>query len=157
MAQLDVRIVTLPPMRVACLNGFGESPEGQARNKMRAWARSQDLLNLPYRLFGYNNPDPAPGSPNYGYDFWMTIDDSVVPAGDASLVNFPGGLYAVTHLDVDNAWEDIPSTWQKMFSWVETSPYHMGRHQWLEEHLDPLDSPGSGQNFALDLYLPISE
>jgi hypothetical protein len=33
MSNLDVRIVKLPPMRVACVNGFGEGPEGMAFEK----------------------------------------------------------------------------------------------------------------------------
>ena len=63
MDLLDVRVVTLPSMRVACINGFGEAPEGLAMEKMRVWAQSRNLLVRPYRLFGYNNPDPSPGSP----------------------------------------------------------------------------------------------
>ena len=59
----EIRIVTLPRMRVACVNGFGESPEGQAFDKMLAWAKTHNLLDKPYRPFGYNNPDPSTGSP----------------------------------------------------------------------------------------------
>jgi len=68
MSDLDIRVVKLPPMRVACVNGFGEEPEGMAFDKMKAWAETHNLLCGEYRLFGYNNPDPSPGSPNYGYD-----------------------------------------------------------------------------------------
>ena len=77
MSNMDIRIVNLTPMRVACVNGFGESPEGLAFDKMRAWAESHNLHGTSYRLFGYNNPDPSPGSPNYGYDVWITVDESV--------------------------------------------------------------------------------
>jgi DNA gyrase inhibitor GyrI len=157
MEQLDVRIITLPPMRVACINGFGESPEGQAFDKMKAWAKAHDLLGKPYRLFGYNNPDPTPGSPNYGYDVWLTLDVSIMDDGEAHIVEFPGGLYAVTRCEVKNPWEDIPGTWQKLVRWMEASQYHHGRHQWLEEHIGPLEEMGSDQSFTLDLHLPISE
>lgn len=44
MEELEVRIVTLPAMRVACVNGFGEGPEGQAFGKILAWAKDHDLL-----------------------------------------------------------------------------------------------------------------
>jgi DNA gyrase inhibitor GyrI len=157
MEQLDVRILTLPPMRVACINAFGESPEGQAFDKMKAWAKAHDLLGKPYRLFGYNNPDPTPGSPNYGYDVWLTVEVSIMGDGEAHIVEFPGGLYAVTRCEVKSPWEDIPGTWQKLVRWMQGSQYHQGRHQWLEEQLGSLEEAGADQPFTLDLYLPISE
>ena len=158
MSNLEVRIVKLPPMRVACVNGFGESPEGMAFDKMKAWAEAHDLIGKPYRLFGYNNPDPSPGSPNYGYDVWLTVDESVQADGEARIIDFPGGLYAVTRIDVKNPWEDIPGTWQKLVKWMEASKYRHGQHQWLEEHIGPLEEMGGGdQPFTLDLHLPIVE
>lgn len=157
MEELEIRIVTLPAMRVACVNGFGESPEGQAFDKMLAWAKSHNLLDKPYRTFGYNNPDPSAGSPNYGYDVWLTADKSVQADGEVRIIDFPGGLYAVARIDVKNPWEDIPETWQKLVKWMEASKYHHGRHQWLEEHIGPLDDMGGDKPFTLDLHLPISE
>jgi DNA gyrase inhibitor GyrI len=157
MDQLEVRIIKLPPLRVACINGFGEGPEAQAFDKMKSWAKAHDLLGKPYRLFGYNNPDPAPGSPNYGYDVWVTVDKSVQAEGDARIIDFPGGMYAVLRVEVKLPSDDIGAGWQKLVKWMEGSKYHHGRHQWLEEHIGPLDDMGGSQPFTLDLYLPISE
>jgi len=157
MSNLDVRIVELPPMRVACINGFGDSPEEMAFEKMKVWAETHNLPGKTYRLFGYNNPDPSPGSPNYGYDVWITVDESVQADGEASIIDFPGGLYAVTRIDVKNPWEDIPGTWQKLVEWMEASKYRHGRHQWLEEHIGHLDEMGGKLPFTLDLHLPIME
>jgi AraC family transcriptional regulator len=157
MNELDVRIVNLPPMRVACINGFGAEPEGMAFDKMKVWAEVHNLLEKPHRLFGYNNPDPSPGSPNYGYDVWMSVDDSVQAEGEARLIDFPGGLYAVTRIDVKEPGNEIPATWQKLVKWMENSRYHHGRHQWLEEHIGSLGDMGGDQPFTLDLHLPITE
>lgn len=157
MSNIDVRIVKLPPIRVACINGFGEGPEGIAFDKMKAWATVHSLLGKPYRVFGYNNPDPSPGSPNYGYDVWITVDDTVQADSEVRIVDFPGGLYAVTRVEVKNPWEDIPATWRELVKWMENSKYHQGRHQWLEELIGPLDEMGSSQSFTLDLHLPIVE
>ena len=157
MNDLDVRIVNLPPMRVACVNGFGEGPEGMAFDKMRAWAQAHHLTEKPHRLFGYNNPEPSPGSPNYGYDVWITVDDSVQAEGDARIIDFHGGLYAVTRIEVKSPWDDIPSAWQGLVKWMEASKYHHGRHQWLEEHIGPLDETVNAIPFTLDLHLPITE
>ena len=157
MSDIDVQIVRLSPLRVACVNGFGSEPEGMAFEKMRVWAEAHNLLNTSYRLFGYNNPSPSPGSPNYGYDVWMTVDESVQVDSEAKIIEFPGGLYAVTRIDVNSPWDDIPSTWQKLVKWMESSKYHHGRHQWLEEHIGPLDESVNALPFTLDLYLPIAE
>ena len=155
MEKLEVRIVTLPPMRVACINGFGAGPEGQAISKLKAWAKTHVQLNKPYRLFGYNNPDPTPGSPNYGYDVWITVDKSVEADGEARIMAFPGGLYAITRCEVKDPGVDIPATWQKLFKWMEASQYHYGRNQWLEEHIGLLEEMGGDHPFTLDLHLPI--
>ena len=157
MSDIEVRIVKLPPIRVACVNGFGEGPEGMAFDKMKAWATAHNLLGKSYRLFGYNNPDPSPGSPNYGYDVWITVDKSVQADSEARIIEFPGGLYAVTRLEVHNPGGDIPATWQKLVKWMEGSKYRHGRHQWLEEHIGPLEEMGGEQPFTLDLHLPITE
>ena len=157
MSDLDVRIVKLPPMRVVCVNGFGDGPEELAFEKMRAWAAAHNLPAGPHRLFGYNNPDPSPGSPNYGYDVWLTVDGSVQADGEARIIDFPGGLYAVTRVEVKSPWDDIPSTWQKLVKWMESSKYHHGHHQWLEEHIGPLDETVNAIPFTLDLHLPIAE
>ncbi|MBK9924974.1 MAG: GyrI-like domain-containing protein [Anaerolineales bacterium] len=157
MSDMNVRVVKLPAMRVACVNGFGEGPEGMAFDKMKIWAEAHDLLRKPYRLFGYNNPDPSPGSPNYGYDVWITVDGSVQENGDARIIEFPGGLYAVTRIEVKEPGDDIPRTWQELVKWMEASKYRHGRHQWLEEHIGSLGAMGGDQPFTLDLHLPIME
>jgi DNA gyrase inhibitor GyrI len=157
MSEIDVRIVKLPAMRVACVNGFGTEPEEQAFEKMKEWAKAHNLLGKPYRLFGHNNPDPSPGSPNYGYDVWITVNESMQADGETRIIEFPGGLYAVARIEVKNPGDEIPATWQKLVKWMEASKYSHGRHQWLEEHLGPLDEMGGSQPFTLDLHLPITE
>ena len=98
----------------------------------------------------------TPGSPNYGYDVWMVVDGSVQAEGEARIIDFPGGLYAVTRCPVTKPWGDIPGTWQKLVRWRENSRYKEASHQCLEEHIDPENASG-GENFTLDLFLPIKE
>ncbi len=55
----------------------------------------------------------------------------------------------------------ISRAWKGLTAWLEISPYRLGQHQWLEEHL------GNGkQNFidlledgkmSMDLYMPIAK
>jgi len=108
-------------------------------------------------VFGYNNPDPSPGLPNYGPGVWLTVNGSVQADGDARIIEFPGGLYAVTRIVVKEPGDDIPDAWQKVVKWMEASKYHHGRHQWLEEPISPLGEMCGEQPFTLDLHLPIME
>ncbi len=74
MSTLSVSIVQLPPMRVISAYGYGPQPEDLAHAQMRAFMQAQGLLpeyGTKYRHFGFNNPSPAPGSPNYGYEIWV--------------------------------------------------------------------------------------
>jgi AraC family transcriptional regulator len=157
MKDLDVRIAKLDPMRVASAHAFGPNPETEAMNKLQAWAEPMGLLADPkrHRIFGFNNPDPSPGSPNYGYEFWIAVGPDVEAEGDIKIKEFSGGLYAVTRCEVQgDAYDIIPATWQQLVAWREDSPYRCATHQWLEEVLGP---PGSSDNFVLDLCLPITE
>jgi DNA gyrase inhibitor GyrI len=157
MSELNVQIVELEPMRVASFWAFGESPEVEAWEKLLAWARPEGLLDDPeeHPLFGFNNPDPSPGSPNYGYEVWITVGPDVMPEGEARILDFAGGLYAVARCEVVNGqYEVIGSTWKKLVVWREDSQYKAGTHQWLEKSL-PLTPPHT--DFVLDLYLPIAQ
>ncbi len=156
MSEFQVRIVRLEPTRVASVHGFGTSPEDQAWEKLAAWAKPKGFDLKGHRIFGFNNPNPTPASPNYGYEFWMTVGPEVQPEGEVEIKDFPGGLYAVTRCEVKNAPGDtIPACWSQFVLWRENSPYQMGTHQWLEEHIGQDTSLDS--NWDLDLYMPIAE
>lgn len=161
MSELEVRIVDLEPMRVASVYGFGESPEEQAWDKLMAWAGPKGLLDNPetHRIFGFNNPNPSPGSPNYGYEFWIIVGPDVEPDDVARIQDFDGGLYAVTRCEVGGGdpGEIIPATWKRLVEWLGKSKYKHAKHQWLEEHLVPAGAPINEAGLVLDLYAPIAE
>src|SRR5512135_1683298 len=120
-AALAVRIVQLPALRVASAYGFGESPEARAWQTLLDWARACGLADWSaHRFFGFNNPSPAVGSPNYGYEQWMTIDPGVVGSGAVTVKDFPGGMYAVTRCQ---GLEHIMRVWAELAAWAEAGPY----------------------------------
>ena len=151
MEKLDVRIVNLPAMKMASAYGFGASPEEVAWKKLLDWAGANNLLEKQgVRFFGFNNPNPSPGSPNYGYEQWMTIDSTVEVSGEIKTVDFLGGLYAVTRCKLPQ----IGEAWQALAEWNDTSTYTFGSHQWLEESITPINTPFD--DVIMDIYLPIS-
>jgi AraC family transcriptional regulator len=156
MSRINVNIVQLDPMRVASFHAFGSSPEDAAWAKLEAWAKPRGLLDFTqHRVFGFNNPSPSAASPNYGYEFILTIGPEIQPDGEASLQEFPGGLYGVARIEtINDPGVDIPEAWKKLSLWLEDSPYQMGRHQWLEEHIE---AEGAGPlGWTLDLYIPLA-
>lgn len=154
--NIDVKIVRLAALRVACVNGYGDSPEWIAFGKMRKYVQEKglDRDGQAHRFFGFNNPSPSAGSPNYGYDVWVSVDGSLQNEGEVRVFDFPGGLYAVLRTKPQGG-EEIPQDWQKLVAWVERSKYRMARHQWLEEHIGDLGL--EFPDLTLDLMLPIAE
>jgi DNA gyrase inhibitor GyrI len=153
MSELEVRIVTLEPMTVASAHGFGEQPEEQAWTKILNWISSQGFEDLSqHRFFGFNNPNPSPGSPNYGYEQWILVGPEVEGNDDIEIKEFPGGFYAVTRSE---GLLNITENWQKLAIWREDSKYKEAHHQWLEECFTPLAE--SLEDFVFDLYAPIVE
>jgi AraC family transcriptional regulator len=155
MGDLEVRIVQLKPMRVAYALGYGPSPEMIAWGKILSFGEARELLEDldQVRFFGFNNPNPSPGSPNYGYEQWITVGEGVESEGEVNIKEFLGGLYAVTRFKDLN---QIGKVWKELAIWQEDSKYKRANHQWLEELLSPPDLTNI-EDLIFDLYLPIAE
>ena len=155
----EVKIVELEPLHVASFQGFGTAPEDAAFAKLTAWLEKHGLMTTvrERRVFGFNNPEPSPGSPNYGYEVWITVGPEVEAEGDMEIRDFEGGLYAITTCTPKSG-DDIPGCWQQLVNWLAGSPYGHARHQWLEEHVWPGEGqdPFGGQ-LTLTLYAPVSK
>lgn len=152
MAKMDVNIVKMEPMRTAAFHAYGAGPELIAAQKLIDWARPRGLLDGKHRIFGFNNPDPSPGSPNYGYEFWVVLEPGFKADNHVHIKDLPGGLYGVTRC---HGVENITPTWQNLAAWRSESRYKPAYHQWLEEHIGPFLA--SEENMILDLYIPIKE
>jgi DNA gyrase inhibitor GyrI len=155
MKELDVRLEMLPPMRMISAYGFGSSPENEDDKKMTAFLRSKGLLEgygtvIPH--YGFNNPSPSSGSPNYGYEIWSVVPPDVEPEGDLKVVMFEGGYYAVTRFE---NLENIGRVWGELVQWRERSPYKEASHQWLERLHNPLEPDFA--KYVFDLYLPVKK
>ena len=137
MSEKSVRVLDLPGCRVVSVYAFGEEPESKSHEVMHAFfgAVGWDEEEMSrHRIFGFNNPDPSPGSERYGYEHWITIDDSFVlppdvPAG-ISIKEMEGGLYA----SLESRGIPNPVKWGGVVKWINGSEYQYdGSRQWLEE------------------------
>ena len=150
MAEEDVRIVTLEPIRVAAALGFGPEPETEAWDKLMTWARATNHLDGTQRYFGFNNPNPMPGSPNYGYEQWMTVGSDAEPLTDVEIKTFEGGIYGVLRCDGLAA---IEEDWARLASWVDSSSYRLDQRPCLEELLSSPVLPRT--EWVFDLHVAI--
>lgn len=163
MKKIQVDIVKLEPMHVASVQATSTTPERDAWSKMRAWAEPKGLLEdtAKHPVFGFNNPNPSPGRPEYGYEFWIRVDSDTRPSEDVRIKEFSGGLYAVTTCRLKEELESeffrkegYLESWKNIVDWVKTSKYTMGKHPCLEKSHDP---GASEDDLVLDLYCPIEE
>ncbi len=152
MTEMEVRIIRLDPLRVATAHGFGDSPEGIAFDKLFTWAQAQGLMDgAPPQTFGFDNPMPSPGSPNYGYEAWMVVGPDAVGTDEIEIKDFEGGLYVVARCKLPQ----IGETWRKLVAWREDSHYHCAPHQCLEGAVSPPGTPF--EDMEMDVYLAIAE
>ncbi len=138
MENSQVTLVTIPALHVISAWSYSTSPEDEAWEKLKAFAEPLGLLQPEKNpiIFGFNNPCPSIGSPNYGYEFCLVTDPSVKAIGDLKVKELPGGLYA--RMEFDPTGTDpcvsIPAAWERLNAWLAASSYQQGQHQWLEEH-----------------------
>jgi len=156
MSELKLEIKKLEPMRVASFHAYSASPELQAAKKLVDWAQPKGLLDArgTHRIFGFNNPDPSPGSPNYGYEFWIEINHDFKVEKGITVKDFSGGWYGTTPV---SGVENITPTWQKLAAWRAGSTYKTANHQWLEEHTGPRPFTVTDKNLEMNLCIPIKE
>jgi DNA gyrase inhibitor GyrI/DNA-binding transcriptional ArsR family regulator len=162
-SELDVEIVELEPMTVASVRAISKNPEEDAWRKMVSFAEPRRLLkNLKkHPVYGFNNPNPSEGSDEYGYEFWIRIDDSVELDDTVQRREFKGGLYAVTRCNLTKELQSdfVPEHgmlegWALLQHWVKESDYRPGKHQCLEKSVNPTEVD---EDHLLDLYMPIEK
>ncbi len=161
-----VRIVLLPPYTVASYQFTGDAPEEVVGEVMCAFIRSSKLYEKKpdARLFGFNHPDPEPGSDYHGYEDWVTIPDDMEVPAPLVRKHFPGGLYAAYAINFPDFHE-----WKFLVKWVENNETYQANYHdrarkdmggCLEEHLNwvycaHMGWPEKGIGGKLDLLLPI--
>jgi len=150
------RTIELDPARVVSALGYGKSPEEQAWGLINRYAETHglQLWDGTHRFFGFNNPDPTPGSPNYGYEQWITAPGDSDPGEPLEVKQFAGGRYATLHL---RGLAAIGTAWQQLVAWVEDQGYQIApsEHACLEELRTSLDRPE--EEWEFDLYLGITD
>ena len=79
--------------------------------------------------FGFNNPNPSTGSPNYGYEVWLPVAETTTATGDIRIIDFTGGVYAIAPC---SGLKIFGSDWLALAKLREGTKYASGKQQWLE-------------------------
>ena len=156
MSERVVTIVNLPPMRVASALGFGKEPEHQASTMIHEFAKKAGI-KLDFnkiRMYGFNNPNPSPGSPNYGYEFWLPVDETVEAIAPIEIKQFAGGKFATTRF---TGLSNIGRVWKELVAWVENSTCEFAPHycHGLEKNDTPFEQ--DPEKWTFDLYLSATQ
>lgn len=153
--ELDIKFVRLFPMRVVSFQAIGESPENAAWMKLREWAEPKgyfaDLDKNP--IYGFNNPNPVQGKKEYGYEFWLVVDPDF-ESDEVTVKDIPESFNVVTRCYVEDAFRDIPETWKKILQWIKEHKIKFSGGCGLERVVVPSHS---GEEFILDIYIPVEE
>ena len=128
---MEVNIKKIEPSRFASFYGFGKQPEEEAMNKLIKWCEKRKITIDDHKnvIFGFNNPNPVPESIEYGYEFWLKVNETERPEEDVRLIEYHGGNYAITEcIGAQNMFQ----TWQGLYKWCLDNKYKIGHHRALE-------------------------
>ena len=95
---VDVTISSKDPIRVICIRATGPYTESakEAWGKMEAWAGPKGLFKAETRFIGVSHDDPNTTAPELlRYDACITVEPEVQADDDVSIMELPGGEYAV--------------------------------------------------------------
>jgi AraC family transcriptional regulator len=95
---MDVRIETVPVMRVAFMRHIGPYRQvGRIWERLMAWAGPRGLLGPRTLCIGIGHDDPHVTPPDkVRYDACITVDEHFQPEGEVGVQEVGGGEYAVT-------------------------------------------------------------
>jgi len=148
---METTEVMVASQRAARFHALSASPELEAWARMQEWAESNGLWqagklfapDAEFVVYGFNNPNPSVGSPNYGYEFLVCGKD-IPDAPDMTTLG--GGRYLAASFEGADP-SGLPDAWQALAAVAETAGYRAGAHQWLERHHPP--------EIRIEMYLPI--
>ena len=128
----NVRIVRLPAMTVAAYCAVSATPEIDCAKVFDPFVLDNGLHKKSgFRSFGFNNPEPTEGSPEYGYETWVTIPEDFNVPTSFTKKQFDGGLFA----SVSATLNEIGERWTQLYNWCKSSEKYDFDFsvQWLEE------------------------
>ena len=119
----DIRYVSIPPYRMAKAEVISEKPEDEVISILTKWVGAKKIDPGKSRCFGFDVPvsdeDKALGK--RGYEYWISVPESILPTDQVGIVDFEGGDYIAMRItDPFSApCERIPMGWKTLVEYVK--------------------------------------
>ncbi|NRF72035.1 AraC family transcriptional regulator [Aquincola sp. S2] len=156
LTSMDVRLIDLPPARIAYLRYTG--PYGPALGEFwgrtfMPWVAEHGLAGR--TMYGISLDDPSVTPPSEcRCDTGVEVDDNFRAPGDAHVTTLPGGRYAALHFEGTGA--EIGAAWRAIFGqWLPDSGYQVDNRPCFERYLPEQMASAPGQRFVCDICIPV--
>jgi AraC family transcriptional regulator len=115
--------VCIPEYRMAKAIRKGENPEDEVVSFLEKWATERGQNVSQSRHFGFDVP-VSEGEKEQGlraYEYWLEVSESVMPEGEVSIADFPGGRYIAVRIEDPFAdpFERIGSGWKALVEHIK--------------------------------------
>jgi AraC family transcriptional regulator len=154
--NMEVRMETVPPMRVAFIRKTGPYNQCEdAWERLCAWAGPKGLLRADTRFLGVGHDDPQVTPPDkIRYDACVTVDGTVEGEGEVGIQTVGGGRYAVT--THKGPYENLESSYAELMGgWLPLSGERLGDNLCFELYLnDPQSTPP--EELLTDIYISLA-
>lgn len=153
---MDIKILTLPPARVAYMRHIGPYGPSVGRfwqERFLPWRLAQGLENSPCYGVGHDDPDITPAA-KCRYDACVAVPEDFVAKSPVSIANLPGGRYAVAYVRGDGP--AVGAAWMTMLrEWLPSSGMQPDGRPFFEYY--PVDTYYDPQTGVMEcqLCLPV--
>ncbi|MHA6529166.1 AraC family transcriptional regulator [Paenibacillus sp. BAC0078] len=123
---MNMKLETLPNYRIAYVRQVGPygPANAQAMEKLKKWARENNLLTESAILFGIPQDNPATTPPeNCRYDVCIVISKDYKVDASVGKGEFAGGNYV--SFTITHTAEAIQQAWTEIFPAIQSSGYQM--------------------------------
>lgn len=123
---MKFRIENIPPHQIAFIRNVGPYGIGNlaTMEKLKEWAKSNDLLNAESILYGIAHDNPEQTRPeDCRYDTCIALKTKIPKDNTIQLSNIAGGRYAI--FPIPHTAEAVQHAWQEVFPLLVKLKYHM--------------------------------
>lgn len=125
----EVTYQFIPGYRMARAKAIGQEPEDEVIARLEKWIIEQGLDVKACRHFGFDIPvseeDQQKGF--RGYEYWMSVPESMEASEDVWIEEFDGGHYASLRITEPfvNPCEIIPQGWSHLMEYIRSHKLEM--------------------------------
>ena len=138
---METSIKVLPEMNAVCFEAYSPDSEIKAFNSMKTWMKDSNLIDSPYRIFGYNID--SHGNLSYdpqhaGYKVLLYIDYSNIDLTDIKTEVIKPGKFLVTRTEgkIENVGQWLMEGWTKVNKTIQDEKLKVKSYpRWFEEHI----------------------